>query len=263
VNARPRLFAFAALPLVLALAACDPPAPASTPPAAEGPTATATPTPEAEQLPEDALMFVSATATATTGARLALRLVVHQPGAWNDSVGAAGADATLAWCEGEVDADVLAANNESFTRIEYSAQQIGDLVWPTDAPVWLHPNALYTSLAAVDGVAQVTFPAPVEPGDYVPHCRQTAIIPGAGTGSVFAGADQDAAGRDGLQPLRFWSRLTYGFTNDSDPAKPATISFTDCETTITPLGESFGAPGDGWHEDFLEGSCIVGGMTGY
>ncbi|MCU1441375.1 MAG: hypothetical protein JWP85_2372 [Rhodoglobus sp.] len=267
MNARSRLLALAGLPLVLALAACTPPAPVPGPaPGGDDDakrTVTATPTPEAEPLPEDALMLVTATATASTGARLDLRLVVHEPGAWNDDIGAPGADATVAWCEGEVDADVIAANSESFTRIEYSAEQVGDLAWPTDAPIWLHPSANYTSLAAVDGVAQVPFPAPAEPGDYVPHCLQTAILPGAGSGSVFAGANQDAVGRDGLEPLRFWSRLTYGFNNDFDSAKPPTIAFTDCETTITPLGETFGAPGAGWHEDFLEGSCIVGGMTGY
>jgi hypothetical protein len=265
VNARSALLALLAIPLVLTLAACTPRSPVPMPGGGDdpSPTATTTPTPEAQPLPADALMLLTATATASSGARLDLRLLVHEPGAWNDDIGAAGVDATVSWCQGEVDADVIAANSESFTRIEYSAEQVGDLAWPTDAPIWLHPSADYTSLAAIDGVAQVPFPAPVEPGDYVPHCLQTAILPGAGSGSVFAGADQDAVGRDGLEPLRFWSRLTYGFTNDFNSAKPRTIAFTDCETTITPLGETFGAPGAGWHEDFLEGSCIMGGMTGY
>lgn len=252
------------VPLVLALAACTPPEPGGAPPSTSTtPNATQSAQPATAPLPADALMLVTATATASTGAQLELRLVVHEPGAWDDAIGTAGAAATIAWCQGEVDADVIAANNESFTRTEYTATQVGDLAWPAAEPIWLHPSALYTWLTAIEGVTQVPFPAPVEPGDYVPHCQQTAVLPGAGSGSVFSGADQDAIGRDGLPPLQFWSRLTYGFNNDFDPAKPRTITFTGCQATITPLGEQFGAPGAGWHEDFLANSCIVGGMTGY
>ena len=260
VKAR-HLLAITAIPALLSLAACGPgqsdPVPASGSP---GASATATPAPSAEPLPADALMLVTATATASTGAQLALRLIVHEPGAWDAAAGADGAAATIAWCAGEVDADVIATAATSFTRIEVDAEQLGELTWPADERIRLDPTPEYTTLAATGNVAQVPSPLP-QPGDYVPHCKQTAMLTGAGEGDVFSGAEQDAAGRDGLPPLHFWSRLTFGFSNDPD-ASP-TIGFTDCAVEITPLGESFGAPGAGWHEDFLAASCIVGGTTGY
>jgi hypothetical protein len=270
VRAAPRLarvkirqvVAAAALPAMLAITGCAPVDGAqesSSPPSA---AASATATPEATPLAADALMLLTATATASTGAQLGLRLIVHKPVAWDDAAAAEGITATTAWCADEIDTDVIAATAPSFTRIEVVAEQLGELDWPTQEPVWLHPSPSHTTLAAVGDVAQLPFPSP-QPGDYVPHCRQTAVLSGAGSGSLFSGADQDALGRDGLPSLHFWSRLTYGFNNDGDPAAVPTIQFTDCTVEITDLGQEFGAPGAGWHEDFLPSSCIVGGMTGY
>jgi hypothetical protein len=250
------------VPLVLALAACTPPAAepsGSSPELTESVAASPSPTPVVIY-PEDATMTVTATATASTGAQLDLTLVVRAPVPWNEA--ATAVTTTTDWCLGEQDASTIAAGNYSFTEVDYLTEQVGDLAWPAAEPIWLHPTPTYTSLAASGGVTQVAFPFPVGEGDYVPHCAQTAVLPGAGDGIVYLGA-RDSIGRDGLPPLQFWSRLTYGFNNSLDAESSRTIGFDDCKTTITALGAELGAPGAGWHEDFLADSCIVGGMTGY
>lgn len=262
----PRAAALLVLPLALLLSACNPGQPDPTGSKTPRPDVSATPTPTptadaAPELPADAVMLVTATATASTGAQLDLRLVVHAPAAWNAD-GRAGADATNAWCVDEVNDSIYAAQNYSFEAIDYTATPVGTAVWPADEQIWLFPNPTYTTLAATGNITEFAFPVPVGDGDYVPHCKQTAIMTGAGTGTVWLGADQDAVGRDNLPPFHFWASLTYGFNNaytsDSHP-----IAYTGCTPTITPLGATMGAPGPGWHVGTDANVCVVGGTTGY
>ncbi len=258
---RKRFAIVATLPLALMLVGCMPGEPGAT--SSPGPSSPLKPSasPSSEPpaadipLPDDATMLVTATATASNGATLDLRLVVHRSVPWNSGA-EAGTAATVAWCEGEVDAEVISTLGYSFTQVDYSATA-ADGSWPSGETIWLHPTATYTTLAASGDVSPVAYP-----DSALPHCARPAVLPGAGAGSTFLGAEGDASGRDGLPALQFWSRLTYGFNNDFTLGAPV-VSFSDCAVQITTLGTSMGAPGGGWHEDFLPGSCIVGGSTGY
>lgn len=262
----PRATAVLVLPLALALAGCHPDAPGANDSSAPTPggSATSSPTATADaapELPADAVMLVTATATATTGAQLDLRLVVHAPAAWNAG-GRAGADATNAWCVDEVNDSIYAAQNYSFEAIDYTATPVGSAAWPADEQIWLFPSPTYTTLAATGDITEFAYPVPAGDGDYVPHCKQTAIMTGAGTGTVWLGADQDAVGRDNLPPFHFWASLTYGFNNAfTSDTRP--VAYTDCTPTITPLGTTMGAPGPGWHVGTDPNVCVVGGTTGY
>ena len=97
---RLRFAALAAVPLILLplLTACDPDgAPVAEPPAPEEPTEPIV------ALPEDAVLALTAVATAGNGAVLDISLIVHASQPF-DADGAADARAaTTAWCVGELD----------------------------------------------------------------------------------------------------------------------------------------------------------------
>ncbi|MGV8884502.1 MAG: hypothetical protein ACOH1T_02775 [Microbacteriaceae bacterium] len=246
--------------LLALLAGCAPDTPPATDPAPETKPPVTKPAPPQPPLPADALMLVTATATASTGGVLELRAVIHQAQASSQST---FTPAVTQWCDGELDAGVLTAQNYSILQVEYTATAPdGAKVWPTAEQVWLHPTPDYNGLAHDGFVHQVEYPLDTtEPGAYVPHCVHYAMLDGAGTGSSYAAIESDVMGREGAAPLQFWSRLTYGFGNtyetDTNP-----VIFSNCTTTITDLGASLGAPSPGWHEDFLPAACVVGGTTG-
>jgi hypothetical protein len=249
---------------LLALSACDPiPAPVST----TSPSVTPTPkqTIVAEptlQLPADAVLGLSAVATADNGASLNIVVVVLSSAAWNQGAGSARSSATAVNCDGELDASVFDAESFSFGEVDITATLAsGSPAWPTDLPIQVLPlprdDGSGPSLTAAGGVVQLEAPNPAgdgEPGYYVPHCLQNAFLPGAGSGSTYLGFTGDAS------TLTAWASSQYGITFDgfAGPADPARVTLTACTQVVTPLGTSLGAPAGGFAEHYSSTVCRVG-----
>ena len=251
------LLAALVLPLAL-LAGCAPePPPVPLPqPVEEQPT----PTAEADPLPADALLSVTALARAANGARLELRAVVRAPQAWNLPAAKPGLDRLLEWCDGEVDQATMESGNFTIVPVEYSAKSVGDGVWPDVDPIWLIPEPGRAVLAATGSIHQVELGVDDnDPGDYVPHCVQNAILSSEGEGTVYLGFEGDTQGSEDSPIGQAWAGVRYGFTRGLEEGVPTGITFEGCSATITPLGTESGAPGVDWQEDFQEGYCAVGG----
>ncbi|TBN55396.1 hypothetical protein EYE40_14390 [Glaciihabitans arcticus] len=243
------------LPLAL-LAGCAPePPPIPLPLPVEGEP---TPTAEADPLPDDAMLLVTAVATATNGAQLDLRAVVREPQGWNLPAAKPGLDRLLEWCDGELDQASIEAGNFTVVPVEYSATAVGDTAWPNGETIWLHPEPGRAVLAATGAIKQVEVVDESQPGDYVPHCLQNATMPGAGEGTVYLGFEGDTGGNEDYAIGHAWASVSHGFSNTQVEAA-ANIDFSECTAKILPAGTEWGAPGLGWAEDFVDYRCTVGG----
>jgi hypothetical protein len=239
---------------VLLLSACDPvtePAPTSSSSPSVSPTPTETVEPEV-QLPADAVLGLTAHATADNGAELDIQLVVLQPQRWNAGDGVARAAATSAWCSGELDESVYAGQNWSFARVDVTATlAAGSAAWPSDLPLQILPLPGGPSIASSGAVHQVQAPnTENEEGYYVPHCMQNAFLDGPGSGSTYLGFEADGDSLSG------WTGSYYGITVDGfgEPANSGRVTLSDCAKVITDLGGSGGS----WPEQFTATSCQVG-----
>ena len=237
MTARP-LLAVLALPLVVALAGCNPgaPSPADDPGSA---TSGADPTPEPQDgveldLPDDALLAVSVTVTGSNDATMNVLAVVRQSTAWDDPAAADRPATMTAECSGYLDASVYEQNLWSFTLVDVTATAI-DGAWPAGEGVNVFPDPEYALVADTGGLGESASAA-----DDVPHCFRLKRITQPGDGTIVVGlqGDTDAVGAAG--GFTRWANHNYGFTSIS-----AAESLSDCELTVTPLGEE-----SGWDDDF-------------
>ncbi|MBX3067899.1 MAG: hypothetical protein KF844_04555 [Cryobacterium sp.] len=273
------LFGATALFATAALTACQPltlPSNLGSTPSAssvsQAPTPTPDPTPTFPTMPADAMLGLIGTATASNGAVLNLVLTVHSVQPSTEPIAADGVNAISSWCVSESDASVLAATNSSILQVDFSATAQGSVAWPSDLPIALFPSSSQTlpvSLAATGGIKQleVLGTAP-SPGDYIPHCQQSAFLTGPGTGSLTVAISNDVKGTSGYAPMQAWSGLWYGFdgavaagTLKGQPfggADPKSIVFSNCQVVLTQVGSNSGAPSPTWQQVFNSTSCGVG-----
>lgn len=246
--------------LLLSLAGCTPtpaPAPGGDSPASSTPKPTVTVEPELE-LPADAVLGLTMRATADTGAQVDILLVLLKPEAWDTANGQTRADATIAWCDGEVDEGVITAEGgTSFAQLDATVTQVdGTPAWPSDLPLHLlpgGPNDGSMTLTA-GGSAYSVAPASEGEGDYTPHCLQDVFVPVPGTGSAFLGFGNDASA------LTAWANSYYGATFDlfGEPVGAPRATLADCATVITALGESMGGSTATLPDHFSDTQCRAG-----
>ena len=226
------------VPLVIALAACGPGTPPDTDPDGSEtpvtePTDEGTDSPAPLDLPDDALLAVTATFTTEFDAQLELLMVVHKSLAWDDLAAADLAALMTTECGGAMDASVYEMRLTSFTLIDVTADDTtGD--FPVDAVVYLTPAADFTSVVRTGDVID-------DPGadSEAPHCAVDKAMIGQGSGTIVMGlsGDTDAVGAAGN--FTKWANHHYGFAIGIDG------EFTACDFQVTPLGEEFG-----WDEPF-------------
>ena len=248
------LAAAVALPL-LALTACQP-TPAEPPvqtPVAESPSAT----PEAEPLPEDALLFISATATAENGAVVELTQIVHRSLAWNDSAATASAELMSQVCDGSLETSVYDEQLWSFTRVDVAATPVdGTPTWPADLAFRLFPQPGNDAVAA-DG-------AVVDDEDVdiaTPFCVREKRLPGVGEGLIVLGIAGDTDEVSAAGNFTRWANTSYGFgTTEVQSQSPADtgITISDCYYSVTDLGLEFNGDNENWLLTDTDTTCSVG-----
>jgi len=242
-----------AVPLLF-LAGCTPPAPAPvTPPAAsDGPSA-----PAEVPLPEDALLEVTATATADNGAALSLRAVVHESLAWDDPAAASLADLMSQVCDGSLETSVYQDQLWSFTRIDVTATPVdGTPAWPEGRRFHLFPIAGNDAIAA-DG-------AVVDDEDVdiaMPFCLRDKYLPGAGAGTIVLGLAGDTDEVTAAGNFTRWANTFYGFGTievQSQTAADVGITLSECTYAVSDLGLSLGGENESWESTSSDTVCSVG-----
>jgi hypothetical protein len=256
---RPAALATSLALAALVLSGCNPtPAPSNS----AAPSESATPTqtevaPPEVVLPADALLSISMRATTDTGAAVDILLVLLKPEPYDSGVAAPRVAKTVDWCDGEIDQSVLAVDGGySFGQLDATATPVaGTEPWPSDLELHLVPGeGIGPSLASSGDVHQVERPNELnEEGFYVPHCQQDGFLSVPGTGSLYLGWQSDAP------YLSAWIGANYGATFDlwGEPTDPGRVTLSDCASTITDLGKSFGASEQNMTEFFSETQCAL------
>lgn len=198
------------------------PTPTGSPSTSGSPSASATPT--APPLPDGVLAEVRATARQQGGQELALRMTVRRQVDWNSTDGAPIAARVAQICAGELDSTVFAQDDYRFVRIDVTATASsgdwkGGAVAVLPAPL---ENGGY-GVVASGSATQIAVVGPnPEPGDYVPHCAQPAVLTGPGTGEVDLAFPQATPAA--------WASLAFGFgvAPTTDGSAPLPLVFRSC-----------------------------------
>jgi hypothetical protein len=260
---RLRLATLAATPLLLVavLTACGPGAGSPPPDEPEAP-APEEPAVPIVAIPEDAVIVVTAAATASNGAVMDISVIAHSPNPFSADGAADDWAATTAWCVGEIDDSIIADQGYSFTTVDVTATtREGD--WPDDTPLLLAPLPYFDATLATGGdLVQTNQPSlPGQTAGSVPHCAQPALLLGPGSGQLFVGIPGDVDGdASGTPSLGGWANRKYGVnTHVPGDDQAAAVTFSECTVQITDLGASLGAPTASWQQAFQSDFCIAGG----
>jgi hypothetical protein len=252
------LLAALALLLILAVVLFFFVLPLSRPTPSASPTATSVASPTAEPVAADALVVVRTIATDSSGASLALTMVVHRP-VDKDSASAAddltrldsdcAGDSNLAALDSDADAGIQ--------RIDITATQQGSVEWPSASEIPIMPLAgnLKTSTGAA--IAPSTSYANSPP---LPRCERVLSLNGAGDGAltVFL-SPRETADSPVDSPNRFrWLQQEYGFFASQGPE--GTLSFSHCSVEVTDAARDFGWTAGAWHETEAQYSCNGSGV---
>ena len=265
MNFRTAAIATAVLLTATALVGCQPtpaPAPSDDSPASSTPKPTETQEQEV-QLPADAVFGLSAHATADNGAEVDIQLVLLKPEPLDSPAGVERANATIAWCDGEVDQAVLEAEGgTSFAELDVTVSPVdGTPAWPTDLPMHVYPSGgegfpTMTPAGGAYGVQRPDDSGSDDGGYYIPHCLQDAFVPAPGTGSVYLGWGNDET------VLMAWATSYYGATFElfGEPVGAPRATLSDCSRVITELGESMGGSNASLPEFFSDLECRAGSV---
>ena len=167
------------IPVVVLLSACAPVLPTATPTASPtvdvstSPTPSPVPTAQVVALPADALILVTATATASNGATMNLRLVAHR----SVTIDGGGLDAAnvIAECQ-EINADIMRDQRTTITNVDVSATLLGSTPWPGSDVVWLFPgNGGNVTTGVIGDLDRIEHPRPIEPPAYVPRSEERRV----------------------------------------------------------------------------------------
>lgn len=247
-----RIFTIVVVPLAMAigLTGCT----AVTPPTDETyasasnapvePTAPVTPNP----IEPDTLLIVRATATAGTGARLALEMQVHQSTAWDDVATQTMPLAMTEDCAGTLDETIYEAGMWSFTRVNVTAipADASAEVWPVDARVDVQPLA---SAAPVIGRG---FLVGDEASSEAPVCLRDKFFIGTGKGGLALGIAGDAAD-DGAR-FTGWADHRFGFNTPDNTG----VTLSDCTFEVTALGSQLGGAAQSRASVLNASTCVTG-----
>lgn len=227
------------------LAGCAPAGP--TPPPSGSPTASDAPAPPSG---EDIVMTVTAVMTAPNGALLDIAIDVHRPTAFDAPASDVAREAILAWCSGELDAEVVADQGFTFATVDVDGT-VRSGEWPTASPKWIEPYPSAAVVLAVDGdLQQIAGP---------PHCAQPANLITPGSGHLYLGFPGDVDGDgDGTPASGAWAKLRFGVLATGDGNTVEGFVLSDCIATITPAGSALGAPTETWQVIATASECSVG-----
>lgn len=248
--------------VAVSLTGCDPvPAPTPAPSTASAtPTAAADDDPAASELPDDAVLVVSANVHDAAGDGLALRLVVHRSYAWDSPEGAPLAAAMTSGCAGALDESVYDGQLWSFAAIDVTATPLGSTPWPGDPAVPLEYWVTLDPTSAFLALADSGFPLQDPTVDSAtPHCDRDRFIPGAGSGTLIVGFQGDTDAVDAAGHFTRWANHRYGFSTQiiaggSSFSGPV----TECTFVVTDLGASLGGGAASWVEQRDDTHCITG-----
>jgi predicted small lipoprotein YifL len=231
------LLALLALPLVLALAACDPGGPGRVEDEGDPPVTEEEPDPdETLALADDAVLHVQAVATARNGATMDLSLVVHKSTAFDDATAADRPALLTAGCPGGYDEQIYADQLFSFALIDVTATLTSG-AWPGDGGVELADDTIYV-FPETDhlAIASTGFLQEEVVGDSeTPHCKRQRVLAGQGSGTLVVAFNGDTDDVGAAGGFTRWANHNYGFTTDG-----GLTTLSDCSVTVTPLGEEFG-----------------------
>jgi hypothetical protein len=252
MSRRPAVLLIAVALAGLALTGCDPlpPAPSGTPSSsgsAEPASETSAPSDALAELPDDAVLGISAVVTDASGASLRLTAVVHRSVAWDSPEGTPLAALMTSGCLGALDESVYADQLWSFAQVDVTAAPLTG-TWTAGTEVAVHPSTDFLSLAS-DG-ALVELPGKAAEA---PHCDRSRALSGAGEGRLVVGfqGDTDAVGAAGH--FTRWANHRYGFAT---LASGTTLS--DCVVVVTELGTSLGGGAPTWSTLDDGSTCTVG-----
>ena len=254
------LFALLALPLVLALAACDPGSSAtpsgssssSSSSSGDGSGSDLGEAPEIE-VPADAGVLIQGTVTADSGAVLDLALIVYPPTNWNSPAAPERPALMTAACAGYLDESVYEMQGWNFVRVDVVATlREGSDPWPSDAPpITIAPTAEFVALAS-EG-----FPGEDPEADSnAPHCDRNRVVTGPGEGTFVFGLSDDIHLEDTAANGLKWTQHSYGFT-----VPGVVLAVSDCSITSTPLAESAHWPVGGVPEEVTDAGCRYGAIS--
>lgn len=233
-----------------------------------GGEAPATPPPDeqpaAVDLPEDAVLGIVGIATAPNGATADVAVIVHATLPYLVPEAADALATTLAWCAGEVDEAVVSGRGYSFTAVDVTLTP-REGVWPDDVTLAVlpQPNPEFGStIAAGEGLRQVEASDTDGLEDYVPRCRQPAVLDGAGGGTVYLGIPSDITGANDAESFTAWTLHDFGLRSLlPGDLGDAGVTFSSCLAKLTQLGTEFGAPSESWAETFDGSGCVAGGAV--
>jgi hypothetical protein len=239
--------ALVVLPLA-ALVGCTP-TPAE--PVEETPSAPAsvTPTEEPVALPEDALLSLTATATAENGAIVDLALVVHESLAWSDPAVTYLADLMTQTCDGSLENPVYEENLWTFTQIDYTATAV-DGEWPVDSLPQLSPTDPEGGIAAA---GSATDDENVDMA--MPYCLRNKYLGTPGQGMIALGIPGDTDEVTAAGNFTRWANTSYGFSVFDTPGS---VTLSDCTYEVTPLGLEHNGDNDSWELIDTSTVCTVG-----
>ena len=223
-----------------------------TPSPAASPTPSASPTASTPPLAADALVVVRATATDTSGAQLALTMVVHQPvGKDNPSV-ASDLAQFVSQCRTDPNWATEAEASSGIEHVDVTAVPIGASAWPASSEISViasNNNILLRSGSGLTPSVHYVSDPPRHP------CELISGIygPANGTATVLMWA-RPGFGMPVQSPNVYrWENWEYGFFAADGPAGPVAIS--NCTVTVTDAGHAFGWDPAIWHESNDGFSC--------
>jgi len=227
--------------IVLGLSACaaQPTGPSETfapvPPTAVEPAPAIT----ANPIEPDTLLIVRATATASTGAALALEMQVHQSKAFDDVANQTLPGALIDDCGATLNADLFASQAWSFTRANITAipTSSSTVEWPAATTISVEPSADFAMISGRGSLAT----------DTATPCHLSKSFAGPGRGALSMGIAGDSG------TFTAWTGHSWGFAIEG-----ATLS--DCSFETTALGTQLGGDTN-WIKAIDDSTCVVGPAT--
>jgi hypothetical protein len=232
--------------------------PTNSPTSAATATPTPTPTATAASIPADALVVITATAIDTSGAKLAVRMIVHQPVGRDDAAAASDLAQLTSQCGDDPNWAVYMEPESGIERVDVSAVPVGSLAWPTASEVSLWPSSSNLTISGGSGIAPSIHYANTPP---LPPCENKPAIYGAAQGTVTATMwARESYGAPVQSPNHYrWEEQEYGFSAANGPDGP--VTFSDCTILVTDAAKAYGFDPSIWGQPDDPYDCLGTGVS--
>lgn len=187
----------------------------------------------------DELLTVQSVATAGNGAQLDVTVRVR-----NGVPAGNGSDldqVLLDQCgDGFLSAGRLTDEAWGLYRVDVSATQVGDAVWPADTPISLVTSGEEGSGQGALASSDALLGVPADPAGESGSCLVPRTIAAAGSAYFVLGIASDFRAEESPTGV-MWNTNRFGLSTDVLGA-PSDAELSECEVTKTPLGEDSPAP---------------------